>query len=47
MKPDLRDAVFALGLVLTSTGLYLVYPPAALIFPGLVLLYVSLKGGRR
>jgi hypothetical protein len=35
---------FFAGLILLSLGAYLAYPPAGLIAPGLVLLYVALAG---
>lgn len=37
---------FVLGLVLLSAGAFLAYPPAGLIAPGLVLLYMTLAGDR-
>jgi len=37
-------APFFAGLLLLSVGAFLAYPPAGLIAPGLVLLYVSLAG---
>jgi hypothetical protein len=38
---------FVAGLLLLSAGAYLAYPPAGLIAPGLVLLYVALAGEAR
>lgn len=38
---------FALGLALLAGGLYLIYPPAALVIPGLILMAISLFGGGR
>jgi hypothetical protein len=39
--------VFAAGLLLFAAGLFLVYPPAALIGPGLVLMAITLFGDRQ
>jgi len=35
---------FAIGLVLLAAGTYLIYPPAALILAGLILMIVSSVG---
>jgi len=49
MKPriTLNLAVFIFGFVFLAAGLYLIYPPAALIGPGLILMAIALFGGRR
>ncbi|MEO3386020.1 hypothetical protein [Mesorhizobium sp. CAU 1741] len=41
---DARDLVLATGLVLAGYGLFEVYPPAAFIGPGCVLIYVAIFG---
>jgi hypothetical protein len=41
---DRFDVLFLLGLVMVGWGLYLVYPPLALIVPGVVLGVVGLVG---
>lgn len=41
---DARDVIGLLGLVLLGAGLALVWPPAALIAPGVVLIYVAIFG---
>ena len=38
--------VFALGLLLASAGFYLIYPPAGLIVLGLVLMAITVFGGK-
>lgn len=45
LKPNL--VVFLVGLGLFAAGAYLIYPPAALIGPGLALMAISLFGGRK
>jgi len=44
IKPDIRDGLTFSGLLMLAGGLYLVYPPAALIVPGAVLIGLGLKG---
>lgn len=39
---DVDDGVLLAGLGLTSAGSYWVYPPAGLLVPGLVLLWLAL-----
>lgn len=34
------------GILLVACGLYAIYPPAALIVPGAILVYVSIEGLR-
>ncbi len=46
-KPDLSDLIAISGLALLAGGLYFVYPPLALIVPGLTLLLVGLVAGWR
>jgi len=41
-----RDVHFYAGVGLVAAGFYCVYPPLALIAPGVVFLYVSLRGCR-
>lgn len=43
---DRFDFIALLGLLLLAGGLYFVYPPAALIVPGAVLLLVGALGAR-
>lgn len=43
----LNLAGFVLGLALLTAGIYLIYPPAALIVPGLILMSMSLFGGQK
>lgn len=43
---DRYDALFVAGLGLTSWGLFLFWPPAAAIFPGLVLMGLGIHGAR-
>ena len=40
----LNSAGFFLGIVIFTAGLYWVYPPAAFIGAGLILMFVSLFG---
>jgi hypothetical protein len=47
MKINLEFIVFLAGLLLATVGLYLVYPPAALIVPGIILMAISLPGGNK
>ncbi len=47
MKPDARDLVGIAGLGLLGTGVWLVYPPAALIVVGSALLALALVGACR
>lgn len=44
---DIYDALGALGLILLAVGLYFVYPPLALIAPGVVLLVAAVAGAAR
>lgn len=39
--------VFAAGLALFAVGAYLVYPPAALIVPGVILMAISIFGDKK
>lgn len=41
---DKRDLTFFMGLLLLTAGAYFVYAPAALIVPGALLVWISLKG---
>lgn len=48
MKPDLNDALYLAGLGLVGTGLWWVFPPAALVTCGAVLVVLGRLGvGRR
>lgn len=38
---------FILGLALLAAGAYLIYPPAALILTGLILMLISLFGDQK
>ena len=40
---DLRDAHAYAGIILMSVGFYLVYVPAALIIPGVILLWLAVR----
>ena len=44
LQLDKRDIVFFVGLLLLVAGVYLVYAPAALIVPGVILIAISLWG---
>lgn len=46
-RPDLRDCVAGIGLGLLGYGLWLVFPPAAYIADGAVLVGLAVFGGRR
>ena len=46
-RPDPNLVAFFIGLCLFAGGLYLVYPPSALIGPGIILMAISLFGGRQ
>ncbi|NMC84299.1 MAG: hypothetical protein GYA58_03335 [Anaerolineaceae bacterium] len=46
-KVDLNLAVFILGLFSFAVGLYQIYPPAAWIGPGMVLMSISLFGDQK
>lgn len=37
MKPDISDFLIVAGLVLVGVGLWMVYPPAAVVFGGVAL----------
>lgn len=39
---NVRELVFALGLVLLAAGAALVYPPAGLIVPGAILVWLAI-----
>ena len=43
---DRYDVVALLGVLLITGGCYLVYPPLALIVPGVLLLVLGLLGAR-
>jgi hypothetical protein len=43
----LTMTVFSLGLLLFAGGIYLVYPPAALFCPGIILMAISIFGEPR
>lgn len=48
LSMDGYDAMGAVGLVLVTAGCYLVWPPLALLVPGVALLVVAVVGaGRR
>lgn len=40
---DARDIHFYLGAALIASGLYFVYPPSALIVPGCLFTYISMR----
>lgn len=40
----IRDGVTVAGLVLLGVGGWMIYPPAGLIAPGLILVYVGIWG---
>lgn len=44
---DAYDIMAGLGLVLVTAGSYLIYPPLALIVPGVALLALGLVGAAR
>lgn len=44
---DRYDALCLLGLALLCVGLWMIYPPAAVIVCGAVLLRMGLRGGSR
>ncbi len=44
---DARDYAELIGLCMLSGGLYLVWPPAALIAPGGILVWVSFRGNSK
>ena len=44
---DIYDALGIGGLILLAAGLYFVYPPLALIAPGVVLLVAAVAGAAR
>ncbi|MEN6522850.1 MAG: hypothetical protein ABFD14_03910 [Anaerolineaceae bacterium] len=44
MKFKMNLFVFILGMVLMAIGLYLIYPPAAFISVGVILMGISLFG---
>ena len=44
---DLYDVLGAIGLLLTAAGCWLVYPPLALLVPGVVLIVVAVAGAAR
>lgn len=44
---DVRDALGIIGLGLLGYGCWLIYPPAAFIVPGVVLVGVAIFGTRR
>lgn len=43
---DVRDAMLAIGLMLLAAGLFLVWPPAALIVPGAIISAVAIFASR-
>lgn len=43
---DARDVMLVLGLAMLGAGCWMVWPPAGLIAPGLVLSYVAVFGVR-
>lgn len=43
---DQRDAILIMGLTILSAGCFLVYPPAALIVPGVILVAMAIFGVR-
>lgn len=45
--PDLRDVLVLVGVLLTGTGIWLIYPPAALIAVGVFLAALGLWGSVR
>ncbi|USK85718.1 hypothetical protein [Peribacillus asahii] len=45
MKFDLRDIFAFGGLGLVACGLYMIYPPAAFIIPGLFFVWLGVKRG--
>jgi hypothetical protein len=47
VKPDPFDVLGALGLLLLAGGLWMVYPPLALIVPGALLVLISAAGAWR
>lgn len=47
MKFNLNLLVFVLGLLLFSAGVYLIYPPAAFVCAGVILMAISIFGGQR
>lgn len=44
---DARDIAALIGLCMLSSGLYLVWPPAALIAPGAILIWKSMHGNSK
>lgn len=40
---DARDLIAVIGMALVAGGLYLIYPPAALVVPGAILTWVALR----
>ncbi len=44
MTPDLHDILALLGLLLLAGGVWCIYPPAALILVGVILLGVGVMG---
>lgn len=44
MKPDLKDLFVFGGLGFAAYGIYMIYPPAAFILPGLFFVWLGLKG---
>lgn len=45
--PDASDTIFTLGLLLATAGAYFVWPPAALLLPGVVLMWLGSLMARR
>ncbi len=43
LSKGLDDMVFIVGLALVSVGASMIYRPAALIIPGVVLMYVGIR----
>lgn len=43
---DVRDAMLAIGLALLAAGLFLVWVPAALIVPGMIISAVAIFASR-
>lgn len=47
LRPLVNPVVFLFGLLMFFVGVYLIYPPAALIGSGLILMAISLFGERQ
>jgi hypothetical protein len=43
-KPDILDTFTFGGLIIFGTGIWFIYPPAALIFTGLFFMWLGLAG---